>query len=171
MINSVSILTGVAQTIRSLDKWNSKDKMDILITDNKKDIYMPTLSIKVDWLSTDNILSNLTFKIVNIFITYINPTVENGLYPQEDNLNTMDELTELFNEYLILKTRKLPIMSKNYLNDNSVFKIQLKFPDDKSSKNERPDYTYDDLMEVINARVLVNDKEIPSFTFSNKNKE
>ena len=66
MINEVSILTGVAKTIRSFEKWDSKKKMDILITDNKKDISMPTLSIKLDWLSTDNILSNLTFKIVNI---------------------------------------------------------------------------------------------------------
>ena len=94
MINEVSILTGVAKTIRSFEKWDSKKKMDILITDNKKDISMPTLSIKLDWLSTDNILSNLTFKIVNIFITYVNPNPKNGLYPQEDNLNIMDDLTE-----------------------------------------------------------------------------
>ena len=168
MINEVSILTGVAKTIRSFEKWDSKKKMDILITDNKKDISIPTLSIKLDWLSTDNILSNLTFKIVNIFITYVNPNPKNGLYPQEDNLNTMDDLTELFNEYLELKTRKLPIVSKNYLNGNSVFKIQLRFPDDKSTRNERPDYTFDDLMEAINVEVDVNDKELTTFTFTNK---
>lgn len=166
MINNISLLTGVSKAIRSVEKWDSKKKMDILITDNKQNISMPTLSIKVTLLPVTNILSNLRLKTVNIFITYINPSPKNGLYPQEDNLNMMDDLTELFDEYLELKTRKLPIISKDYLADNSVFKIQLKYPDDKSSENERPDYTYDDLIEIINAKVNVNDKPMPSITFS-----
>lgn len=166
MINNISLLTAISKTIRSVEKWDSKKKMDILITDNKKDISMPTFSIKVSLISSDNILSNLRMKVANIFITYINPNPQNNLFPQEDNLNIMDDLVELFDEYLITKTRKLPIISKDFLSDNSIFKIQLKYPDDKSIENERPDYTYDDLIEVINAKVNVNDKATTSITFS-----
>ena len=165
MINNVSLLYSITSKIRSQEKWNTAEKCTILIDDNEERIKIPTFSVRLNLISTDNILSNQRLKTMSATITYIKP---NSKSLSQDNLNIMDELTELFDEYIELKTRKIPILSKDYLNDNSIFKMTFKFVDSKSEQNEKPDYTYDDLMRIVNFTVNVNDKTVKKFTLTDE---
>lgn len=166
MINDVSLLYAITNKIRAEEKWNTKEKCGILIDDNEEQIKVPTFSVRLNLMGTDNIIANQRMKTMSATITYIKP---NSKSLTLDNLNIMDDLTELFDEYLELKTRKIPILSKDYLNNNSIFKMTFKFVDSKATRNEKPDYTYDDLMKVVNFTVNVNDKIIKKFTVTDKN--
>ena len=151
MVNYVDVMYGVAKALK--EKF---PKYDILINGNQEDIVTDTFSVYVLPVSSETSFSR-DFKVLNVFITYINP--ENDT---EKRLTTMQEVEQLFHEYLSVgvgnkkRPRLLPIFQKNYLTNEKI-QLTLNYYDDTQVTY---DSSYDALMEIISMNMYINDKEM-----------
>ena len=151
MIKYVDIIYGITKKLKE-----AFPKYNILINGNQEDIVTDTFSVYVLPVSAETSFSR-DFKVVNAFITYINPENET-----EKRLFVMQDVEQLFHEYLNVglenskKGRSLPIFQKNYLTNEKI-QLTLNYYDDSQVTY---DSTYDALMEIISMNVYINNKEI-----------
>lgn len=151
MIKYVDIIYGITKKLKE-----AFPKYNILINGNQEDIVTDTFSVYVLPVSAETSFSR-DFKVVNAFITYINPENET-----EKRLFVMQDVEQLFHEYLNVglenskKSRNLPIFQKNYLTNEKI-QLTLNYYDDSQATY---DSTYDALMEIISMNVYINNKEI-----------
>lgn len=151
MIKYVDIIYGITKKLKE-----AFPKYNILINGNQEDIVTDTFSVYVLPVSAETSFSR-DFKVVNAFITYINPENET-----EKKLFVMQDVEQLFHEYLNVglenskKSRNLPIFQKNYLTNEKI-QLTLNYYDDSQATY---DSTYDALMEIISMNVYINNKEI-----------
>ena len=159
MLRTVDITLGVCKNLRTKEKF---DKYEILVdektTDENEDTYEETVnnepyfSVQVDMLNSTNSFK-LRDKLINVYIYYID--ARNGNNKSKRKLDVMDELTELFDSSILVNKRHLPIIRKDYLDNNSIFKMTIKYYDDKSIENIPIDDVWDELMEVIKIKYKV----------------
>ncbi|NFO30950.1 hypothetical protein FDB41_11780 [Clostridium botulinum] len=146
MIENVELLYSVCKTLK--DRF---PKNNILIDDNKKEITVPTFSVKIKPLKSTNHF-DLRKKLYNIYITFVEDAKT-----QENSLQMLDNLTELFDESIYVKSRALPILNKD-INDNEDclnFMMTLNFYDGKAEPvPETPDATYDKLMGILKLNII-----------------
>ncbi|AIY82168.1 hypothetical protein U728_1081 [Clostridium botulinum 202F] len=145
MIENVELLYSVCKTLK--DRF---PKNNIFIDDNKKEIIIPTFSIKIKPLKSTNHF-NFRKKLCNIYITFVE-----DIKTQENSLKMIDDLTELFDEHICVKSRMLPILNKdiNYNEDCLNFMMTLNFYDGKAEPvPETPDATYDKLMGILKLNI------------------
>ncbi|NFO56393.1 hypothetical protein FDB39_05770 [Clostridium botulinum] len=146
MIENVELLYSVCKTLK--DRF---PKNNILIDDNKKEITIPTFSIKIKPLKSTNHF-NFRKKLYNIYITFVE-----DIKTQENSLQMFDNLTELFDECIYVSSRALPILNKD-INDNEDcinFMMTLNFYDGKAEPvPETPDATYDKLMGILKLNII-----------------
>lgn len=151
MIKYIDIIYGITKKLKE-----AFPKYNILINGNQEDIVTDTFSVYVLPVSAETSFSR-DFKVVNAFITYINPENET-----EKRLFVMQDVEQLFHEYLNVglenskKGRNLPIFQKNYLTNEKI-QLTLNYYDDSQATY---DSTYDALMEIISMNVYINNKEI-----------
>ena len=69
----------------------------------------------------------------------------------------MDNLTELFDSSIQIDKSYLPIIRKDYLDNNSIFKMTIKYYDNKSIENIPIEDKWDELMEVIKVKYKVKE--------------
>ena len=94
-------------------------------------------------------------KLLNIYIEYIEE-----VKTQESSLKAQQELEELFDEYIEVSGRCLPINNKRLVDnyDNITLQMTLKYYDSKGEKpQETPDATYTALMKLLHLRVNAED--------------
>ncbi|MBY6915416.1 DUF6838 family protein [Clostridium botulinum] len=146
MIENVELLYSVCKTLK--DRF---PKNNILIDDNKKEITVPTFSVKIKPLKSTNHF-NFRKKLYNIYITFVE-----DVKTQENSLQMLDNLTELFDECIYVSSRALPILNKD-INDNEDcinFMMTLNFYDGKAEPvPETPDATYDKLMGILKLNII-----------------
>ncbi|NFR85671.1 hypothetical protein FDE85_02505 [Clostridium botulinum] len=146
MIENVELLYSVCKTLK--DRF---PKNNILIDDNKKEITVPTFSVKIKPLKSTNHF-NFRKKLYNIYITFVE-----DVKTQENSLQMLDNLTELFDECIYVSSRALPILNKD-INDNEDcinFMMTLNFYDGKAEPvPETPDATYDKLMGILKLNIV-----------------
>lgn len=161
MIRTVDTLLSVCKKLRTKTDW---DEYEILVdektTDENEDTYEETVndnpyfSVQVDMLnSTDSF--KLREKLINIYIYYID--ARNGNNRSERKLDVMDNLTELFDSNIQIDKSYLPIIRKDYLDNNSIFKMTIKYYDNKSIENIPIEDKWDELMEVIKVKYKVKE--------------
>lgn len=94
-------------------------------------------------------------KLLNIYIEYIE-----NVKTQESSLKAQQELEELFDEYIEVDGRCIPISNKRLMDneDNITLQMTLKYYDSKGEKaQETPDATYTALMELLHLEVNAED--------------
>ena len=158
MIRTVDALLGVCKKLRTKEEW---DEYEILVdektddenenTDEEVINDNPYFFVQVDMLSSSNCFK-LREKLMNIYIYYIDARKTNI---SETKLEVMDNLTELFDTNIEIDNRHLPIMRKDYLENNTIFKMSFKYFDDKSIDNIPIEDAWDELMEVIKIKYKV----------------
>ena len=160
MIKTVNILYGICSTIRSVKEWETADDCDILISNNEEDIKNKTFHIKVVMGSTRNQI-NKQFRKASAYITYITPelTEDSCSFLEEEYMNVMDKLTNLFSKKMEIKVgNKHRAWFNNpkisYLNDNKTIVLDYEYFD-KNIEEDNPSTDYDDLIEIINRRYIV----------------
>ena len=159
MIKTVNILYGICSTIRSVKEWETVDDCDILISNNEEDIKNKTFHIKVVMGSNRNQI-NKQLKKASAYITYIIPelTDDSCNFLEEEYMNVMDKLTNLFSKKMEIKVGRKhrawfnPKIS--YLNDNKTIVLDYEYFD-KNIEEVNPNSDYDDLIEIIKRRYIV----------------
>lgn len=141
------------------------------ISKTLKDNY-PKAKVKVDKKKSEDEIENGLFyiivspldsttsfnrrkKLLNIYIEYVEE-----VKTQESSLKAYQELEELFDEYIEVSGRCLPIVSKRLMDndDNITVQMTLNYFDSKGEKaQETPDATYTALMELLDLKVNVGD--------------
>lgn len=90
-------------------------------------------------------------KLLNIYIEYVEE-----VKTQESSLNIQQDLEELFDEYIVVSERYLPIGAKRLTDndDNITLQMTLNYYDSKGEKaKEKPDATYEALMEIVKLNI------------------
>ena len=159
MIKTVNILYGICSTIRSVKEWETADDCDILISNNEEDIKNKTFHIKVVMGSNRNQI-NKQLKKASVYITYIIPEITDNScnFLEEEYMNVMDKLTNLFSKKMEIKVGRKhrawfnPKIS--YLNDNKTIVLDYEYFD-KNIEEVNPNSDYDDLIEIIKRRYIV----------------
>ena len=159
MIKTVNILYGICSAIRSVKEWETADDCDILISNNEEDIKNKTFHIKVVMGSNRNQI-NKQLKKASVYITYIIPEITDNScnFLEEEYMNVMDKLTNLFSKKMEIKVGRKhrawfnPKIS--YLNDNKTIVLDYEYFD-KNIEEVNPNSDYDDLIEIIKRRYIV----------------
>lgn len=151
MIEYVDLLYSVAKTLRE-NYPKAKIKPDKKKSEEEiKDGLFHVIVSPLD--STTSF--NRRKKLLNIYIEYIEE-----VKTQESSLKMQQELEELFDEYIVVGKRYLPIGSKRFIDndDNITLQMTLNYYDSKGEKaQETPDATYTALMELLHLEVNAED--------------
>ncbi|MBW6408970.1 hypothetical protein KYD98_02600 [Clostridium sp. YB-6] len=142
----MELLYSVCKTLK--DRF---PKNNIFIDDNKEEITVPTFNVKIKPLKSTNHFGSRK-KLNNIYITFVE-----DVKTQENSLQMVDNLTELFDECIYVKSRALPILNKDIDNNDDClnFMMTLNFYDGKAEPiPETPDATYDKLMGILKLNII-----------------
>lgn len=146
IIENVELLYSVCRTLK--DRFSNNN---ILIDDNEKEIKVPTFTVKISPLKNTNEFSRRK-KLINIHISYVEEVKK-----QETSLKMIDDLTELFDSNIYVKSIALPISEKDIMdtNDSVNLSMTLNFYDGKAEPiPETPDAIYDALMGILKLNIV-----------------
>lgn len=151
MIQYVDLLYSVAKPLRE-----NYPKAEIRVDKKKseKEIKDGLFYIIVSPLDSKTAF-NRREKLLNIYVEYIEE-----VKTPESSLKAQQELEELFDEYIEISGRCLPIGSKRLMDneDNITLQMTLKYYDSKGEKaQDTPDATYTALMELLRLEVNAED--------------
>ena len=151
MIQYVDLLYSVSKTLK---ENYPKAKVRIDKKKSEKEIKDGLFYVIVSPLDSKTAF-NRREKLLNIYIEYIE-----NVKTQESSLKAQQELEELFDEYIEVSGRCLPISNKRFMDneDNITLQMTLKYYDSKGEKaQETPDATYTALMELLHLEVNAED--------------
>nr|DAF94556.1 MAG TPA: tail completion protein [Siphoviridae sp. ct3gT1] len=147
MIQYVDLLYSVVKPLR---ENYPKAKIKIDKKKSEKEIENGLFYVIVSPLDSTTSF-NRRKKLLNIYIEYIEE-----VKTQESSLKMHQELEELFDEYIVVGKRYLPIGSKRFIDndDNITLQMTLNYYDSKGEKTqENPDDTYEALMEIVKLNI------------------
>jgi len=151
MIQYVDLLYSVSKTLK---ENYPKAKVRVNKKKSEKEIKDGLFYVIVSPLDS-KIAFNRREKLLNIYIEYIE-----NVKTQESSLKAQQELEELFDEYIEVNNRCIPISNKRLMDndDNVTLQMTLKYYDSKGEKaQETPDATYTALMELLHLEVNSED--------------
>lgn len=151
MIQYVDLLYSVSKTLK---ENYPKAKVRVDKKKSEKEIKDGLFYVIVSPLDSTTAF-NSRKKLLNIYIEYIE-----NIKTQESSLKMQQELEELFDEYIKVSGRCIPISNKRLMDneDNITLQMTLKYYDSKGEKaQETPDATYTALMELLHLEVNAED--------------